>query len=189
MRAGRRVDDRLVAPCCSSAGSKFAMLFVCEYHGGQSTQRTPPSIVRLLRRLPRVLHEDVGRERAPLGQRALADLGVVREQAQRRVGDAERRCAPAPLLRNSKRPFWLLVLPGIGWTLIWSKSSSPEYSNDDAALERVAALAPSVVAFVNVWIGPCDEDGYGPPSISVKLAMVIVGILSGISLFSGKMYG
>ena len=46
-----------------------------------------------------------------------------------------------------------------------------------------------VVVSVRVWIGPRDEDGYGPPSISVKLAIVIVGILSSISLFCGKMYG
>ena len=41
---------------------------------------------------------------------------------------------PVRVSENSKRPFWLLVLPGIALTLIWSKSSSPEYSNDTPAL-------------------------------------------------------
>ncbi len=50
-------------------------------------------------------------------------------------------------------------------------------------------LLTQVTLSAQLWIGPCDEEGYGPPSISVKLSIVIVGILSGISLFSGKMYG
>ena len=45
-----------------------------------------------------------------------------------------------------------------------------------------------VVAFENTWIGPSDDEGYGPPSIAVKVSMLIVGILSSISL-PGKMYG
>src|SRR5678815_2021313 len=89
------------------------------------------------------------------------------------------------LLANVKRPFWLLVLPGIGCTLIWSKSSSPEYSNTTPPL-NVWRFLTQVVALENVWIGPREDEGYGPPSISVRPAMVIVGILSGISLLSGK---
>src|SRR5260221_14452449 len=88
-----------------------------------------------------------------------------------------------PLLVNWKRAFWLLVLPGIGCTLIWSKSSSREYSKTTPPL-KVCRFLTHVIASENVWIGPCDEEGYGPPSISVKLAMVMVGILSGISLKS-----
>src|SRR6185436_9575477 len=100
---------------------------------------------------------------------------------------------PAPvravlLLRNSKRPFWLLVLPGIGCTLIWSKSSSPEYSIAMPAL-NVCRLLTHVVVLVNVLIGPTDDEGYGPPSISLNGLIVIVGILSGISLKSGNRYG
>ena len=41
---------------------------------------------------------------------------------------------PARPSRNSKRPFWLFVLPGTALTLIWSKSSWPEYSNEMPAL-------------------------------------------------------
>src|SRR5438045_8180571 len=87
-------------------------------------------------------------------------------------------CPVAVVLVNWKRPFWLFVLPGIGWTLIWSKSSSPEYSNTTPLL-MVWRLFTQVSASEKVWIGPCDEEGYGPPSISVRLATVIVGILSG----------
>ena len=46
----------------------------------------------------------------------------------------------------------------------------------------------SVVVFENVWIGPRENAGYGPPSISLKPAIVMVGSLSSISL-PGKMYG
>src|SRR5215471_29582 len=92
----------------------------------------------------------------------------------------------AVVLVNWKRPFWLLVLPGIGCTLIWSKSSWPEYSNTTPPL-NVWRFFTQVSESENVWIGPCEEDGYGPPSISERLAIVIVGILSGISLKSGKM--
>ena len=95
---------------------------------------------------------------------------------------------PVMPLVNWKRPFWLFVLPGIGWTLIWSKSSSPEYSITTPPL-NVCRFFTHVAVSANVWIGPRDEDGYGPPSISLRLSMVIVGILSGISLNSGKMYG
>ena len=116
------------------------MLLVVEYHGGQNAQRKPPSIVRRSRRLPRVLDEDVGRQRAPLGQRALADLGVVAEQAHGRRSRPRARCPPARLSRNSNRPFWLLVPPGMAATLIWSKSSSPEYSTTTPALNVVASL-------------------------------------------------
>src|SRR3954462_8704102 len=92
---------------------------------------------------------------------------------------------PAPVvLVNSKRPFWLLVLPGIGCTLIWSKSFSPEYSTTTPAL-IVWRLLTQVTASANVLIGPTDDEGYGPPSISVNGVIVIVGILSGISLKSG----
>src|SRR6267142_7293666 len=92
------------------------------------------------------------------------------------------------LLANSKRPFWLLVLPGIGWTLIWSKSSSPEYSNDTPPL-NVWRFLTQVVVFAKVRIGPSDDEGYGPPSLRPKPAMEIVGSLSAISLFSGNRYG
>ena len=37
-------------------------------------------------------------------------------------------------------------------------------------------------------IGPCDDDGYGPPSKLLNVSMFTVGILSSISLCSGKMY-
>jgi hypothetical protein len=42
--------------------------------------------------------------------------------------------------------------------------------------------------FVTVWIGPDENAGYGPPSMSWKPLMEIVGTLSKIS-FSWKMYG
>src|SRR5690606_40009547 len=89
--------------------------------------------------------------------------------------------------RNSERPFWLLVLPGIALTLIWSKSSSPEYSNWMPAL-NVWRPRTYVVTFWIVWIGPDENAGYGPPSKPLKLLMLVVGILSAIS-FSAKMYG
>src|SRR5262245_55797056 len=92
------------------------------------------------------------------------------------------------VLVNSNRPFWLLVLPGIGWTLIWSKSSSPEYSIAMPAL-NVCRFFTYVVVFVKVLIGPTEDEGYGPPSISLNGLIVIVGILSGISLKSGNRYG
>src|SRR5258708_3282870 len=85
---------------------------------------------------------------------------------------------------NSNRPFWLFVLPGIGCTLMWSKSFSPEYSTTTPPL-IVCRLFTHVVALANVLIGPTDEDGYGPPSISLNGDIVMVGILSGISLKSG----
>src|SRR3954469_2370556 len=88
-------------------------------------------------------------------------------------------CPVDVVLVNWKRPFWLLVLPGIGCTLIWSKSSSPEYSITMPPL-KVWRFFTQVVAFEKVLIGPREEEGYGPPSISVRPAMVIVGILSGI---------
>src|SRR3954465_107982 len=97
-------------------------------------------------------------------------------------------CPVDVVLVNWNRPFWLLVLPGIGCTLIWSKSSSPEYSKTTPPL-NVCRFLTHGIASEKVWIGPCDDEGYGPPSISVKFAMVMVGILSGISLKSGKMYG
>src|SRR5215831_19198462 len=97
-------------------------------------------------------------------------------------------CPAAVVLVNWKRPFWLLVLPGIGCTLIWSKSSSPEYSTTTPVL-IVWRFLTHVSASENVWIGPCDEEGYGPPSIVLSLSTVMVGILSGISLKSGKRYG
>src|SRR5215510_1794212 len=97
-------------------------------------------------------------------------------------------CPAAVVLVNSNRPFWLLVLPGIGCTLIWSKSSSPEYSTTTPPL-NVWRSFTQVVALENVLIGPTDEDGYGPPSISLNGDIVMVGILSGISLNSGNRYG
>src|SRR3954465_1549378 len=96
-------------------------------------------------------------------------------------------CPVDVVLVNSKRPFWLLVLPGIGCTLIWSKSSSPEYSNDTPVL-IVWRFLTHVVVFANVRMGPSDEDGYGPPSIRPKPAIEIVGSLSAISLFCGNRY-
>src|SRR5437879_6021113 len=89
------------------------------------------------------------------------------------------------LFRNSNLPFWLLVLPGIGCTLIWSKSSSPEYSMLTPPFKVCRSLT-HVVVLANVRIGPSDDDGYGPPSISPRLSMEIVGILSGISLLAGN---
>ena len=116
------------------------MLFVCEYHGGQIAQRTPPSIVRLLARLPRVLHEDVGRERPPLGERALADLGVVGEDAQCHVRDAD----PRPRRRAvvEKLEFAVLVVRAarnrVDVDLI--EIVFARVLDRDAAFERVAAL-------------------------------------------------
>ena len=57
--------------------------------------------------------------------------------------------APAASLVNWKRPFWLFVLPGIGCTLIWSKSSWPEYSTITPAL-NVWRPFRNVVALLNV---------------------------------------
>ncbi len=96
---------------------------------------------------------------------------------------------PARLSKNSNRPFWLFVPPGTGLTLIWSKSSSPEYSTWTPALNVWRPLT-QVVVFETVVIGPEEEAGYGPPSIVWKppLPNVTVGILSKIS-FSWKMYG
>ena len=54
-----------------------------------------------------------------------------------------------PLLLNANWPFWLLVPPGIALTLIWSKSSSPEYSNTTPAL-KVWRPFTSVVVFEKV---------------------------------------
>ena len=92
------------------------------------------------------------------------------------------------LLANSEPPFWLLVLPGIGWTLIWSKSSSPEYSNEMPPF-NVCRFLTQVVVLAKVLIGPSDDEGYGPPSIVPKPAIEMVGILSAISLLSGNRYG
>ena len=57
------------------------------------------------------------------------------------------------------------------------------------ARDAVDRSFTQVSVSVQLWMGPCDDEGYGPPSISLRLSTVIVGILSGISLFSGKMYG
>src|SRR5688572_14478752 len=94
---------------------------------------------------------------------------------------------PDRLLRNSNSPFWLLVPPGMALTLIWSKSSSPEYSTNTPPL-TVCLPFTHVVMFDQVWIGPDENAGYGPPSKPVTLSMLTVGILSSISL-PGKMYG
>src|SRR5262245_33718839 len=83
--------------------------------------------------------------------------------------------------RNSKRPFWLLVPPGTACTLIWSKSSSPEYSTNMPPLRLCRPLI-HVTLSENVQIGPNEDEGYGPPSTSAKLLIEIVGILSSISL-------
>src|SRR5690606_12238355 len=48
---------------------------------------------QLARRPPRILHEDVGRERPPLREVALAELGVVGEQPERDVRDGRARAA------------------------------------------------------------------------------------------------
>src|SRR5258708_7187306 len=93
-----------------------------------------------------------------------------------------------PPLRNSNRPFWLFVLPGIGCTLIWSKSSSPEYSNTSPPL-NVWRFFTHVVVLAKVLIGPREKAGYGPPSMLPSPSIERVGILSGISLFSGNRYG
>ena len=71
--------------------------------------------------------------------------------------------------------------------MIWSKSSSPEYSTKTPAL-KVWRPRMCVRLSENVQIGPSEEAGYGPPSIVLKPLMVMVGILSSISL-PGKMYG
>ena len=94
---------------------------------------------------------------------------------------------PAPRLSvNSNRPFWLLVSPGWACTLIWSMSSSPEYSRNTPAF-RLWRPRMWVRLSERVQMGPCEKAGYGPPSTSVRPAMEMVGILSGISLLSGKM--
>ena len=81
------------------------------------------------------------------------------------------------------------MLPGIALTLIWSKSSSPEYSTLTPAL-NVWRPRTIVVTSLTVWIGPADDAGYGPPSRPLNgVKPVTVGILSSISLLSGKMYG
>src|SRR5258706_10938771 len=97
---------------------------------------------------------------------------------------------PVPPVRpsvNSKRPFWLLVSPGWPATLIWSKSSSPEYSTKTPPFRLWRPLTQERLS-EKVQIGPCDDDGYGPPSASWKLEIAIVGILSSISL-PGNTYG
>ena len=45
-----------------------------------------------------------------------------------------------------------------------------------------------VVVFDTVWIGPDEDAGYGPPSISWKPLIETVGTLSTIS-FSWNTYG
>ena len=139
------------------------MLFVVEYHGGQQHPADAAFDGQLARRLPRILHEHVGGQRTPVREVALAQLGIVAEEPQRRIGDAT-PVPPARPSRNSKRPFWLFVPPGMALTLIWSKSSSPEYSTWTPPLNVWRPLT-QVVVFETVWIGPDEEAGYGPPSI------------------------
>ena len=85
------------------------------------------------------------------------------------------------MLRNANWPFWLLVPPGIEFTLIWSKSSSPDHSTATPAF-IVCRPFTHVSVSVHRWMGPSDDEGYGPPSIVVNESMLIVGILSSISL-------
>src|SRR5687767_5301654 len=90
------------------------------------------------------------------------------------------------LLRKANCPFWLLVPPGMALTLIWSKSSWPEYSKEIPPF-NVWRPFTSVVVLDQVWIGPAENAGYGPPSKPVQgESMLTVGILSSISL-PGKM--
>ena len=63
-----------------------------------------------------------------------------------------------PAVAERDCPFWLLVPPGIACTLIWSKSSSPEYSNTTPAL-NVWRPFTSVEVFEKVWIGPAENAG------------------------------
>jgi hypothetical protein len=86
---------------------------------------------------------------------------------------------------NTIEPFWLLVPPGVAFTLIWSKSSSPEYSTCTPAF-IVCRPFTQVVVFESVWIGPDEKAGYGPPSMVLKPAIWMVGILSSISLPVGN---
>ncbi len=88
---------------------------------------------------------------------------------------------PLPPSRKSNWPFWLFVPPGIEFTLIWSKSSSPDHSTATPAFS-VCRPFTHVRASAHSQMGPSDDDGYGPPSIVVNLSMLIVGILSSISL-------
>ena len=54
---------------------------------------------------------------------------------------------------------------------------------------KVCRFLTHVVVFENVWIGPREKAGYGPPSIRPRLSIEIVGSLSEISLFCGNRYG
>ena len=77
------------------------------------------------------------------GVGALAEFGVGVEQAQRGI---RRRVAaeslPERVSVNVNWPFWLLVQVGQALTLISSLSFSPDSLEENAELERVAALDP-----------------------------------------------
>src|SRR5258708_39081238 len=90
-----------------------------------------------------------------------------------------------PPLRNSNRPFWLFVLPGIGCTLIWSKSSSPEYSNTSPPL-NVWRFFTHLVGLAEGVIGPREEAGDGPPSSLASPSVGAVGVFSWNSFCSGN---
>src|SRR5258708_28894633 len=92
-----------------------------------------------------------------------------------------------PPLRNSNRPFWLFVLPGIGCTLIWSKSSSPEYSNTSPPL-NVWRFFTHVVVLAKVLIRPREKAGDGPPSVLPTPSIGGGGVFSGNFLFSWDRY-
>ena len=90
-------------------------------------------------RLPRVLHEHIGRERAPLGQRAFPDLGVIAEQAQRHVRDRQPGPAGA-VVEELERPVLVVGAAGNRRDVDLVEIVFARVLDDDAGLERVAAL-------------------------------------------------
>ena len=138
--AGRRIDDRRLRRIVE------ARIEVRDVVGGRVPGRpvdvAEPAFDRQRAgRLPRILHEHVGRERAPLREVALPELGVVVEEPQRHVRDARAGAAgavveeleAAVLVVRAARNGADVDLVEVVFTRIFDLQ---------ARLERVAALDP-----------------------------------------------
>jgi hypothetical protein len=130
--------------------------------------------------LPGVLQEGVHRERAPLRARLGSDLAVVREQAERGIGDRVPRASRARV-RELESPVLVVGVAGLGAHVDLVHVVFAGVLHEDAGLKGVAATHVGEVVGEGV-----DRSGgigrIGPPSISEMPPTVMVGILSGMSL-------
>ena len=78
-------------------------------------------------RFPAVLGVPVVGHRQPSRVRLVAELRVIVEQAEQRVGDASSRVPPARASKNRNDPFWFVVA-GACAKLSWMRSFIPDRS-------------------------------------------------------------